>query len=218
MFSFQSSQQHSTRRRIYAKHYSKSAVSGPHVQTIIKSRLSKLVQFLSDQTNRADCGTSSPLVVCNLFRALEADVLSAFAFSELDGTSYLDRLDQSGKHSMEHLGMQKMDLFHEDKRGQFFFWEAESPFTSLNRFFAPEAQVAHQNAEEWVANIIDGAESRYNSISCPMEREWQFGNSVYGKLLAWRDQKNAALTWNERASEIMDHVGKASQFLKYFQC
>ena len=210
MFSFQSSQQHSTRRRIYAKHYSKSAISRPHVQTIVRTRVSKLLHFLADQTNRSSLGKSSPLVVCNLFRALEVDIVTAFAFSELDGTNYLDRLDQSGNHKIEDLGMQTIDLFHEDKRGEFFFWEAESPVKAFNHIFAPQGQVAHQNAEKWVSNIIDAAESRYNSISCPLEKEWLFGNSVYGKLLAWRDQKNEALTWRERASEIMDHVGKAT--------
>lgn len=216
MFSFKSSQAHITRRRIYAMNYSKSAISQPHVQNIIKTRISTLIRFIAQQTSstsRTD-GKSSPLVVRNLFRALQADVFTAFAFSETVGTNFLDNLGVGRANTSEELGMDLIDLFHEDKRDAFFFWESESPFKYFARLLGWDGPVAHMNAETWVSNLI----SRYEASlqvspkdMHPMNQKRLGDNSVYGKMLVWRNtQTGRPLSWEERASEMMDHVGSSS--------
>ncbi|KAI9851005.1 MAG: hypothetical protein M1830_006931 [Pleopsidium flavum] len=218
MFSFKSSQAHITRRRIYAMNYSKSTISQPHVQNIIKTRISQLIRFIAQQarsTGRMD-GKGSPFVVRNLLRALQADVFTAFAFSETVGTNFLNNLDVSRANTSEELGMDVIDLFHEDKRDDFFFWESESPFKYLARLLGWDGPIAHNNAETWVSNLVSGYEASLQVAPKdmhPVVQKRLGNNSVYGKMLVWKNpQTGRQLSWEERASEIMDHEPVKTQF------
>lgn len=213
MFSFKSSQAHITRRRIYARNYSKSAISQQNVQSIIKTRISKLILFIAQQATSLDgsYNESSLLVVRNLCRALQADVFTAFAFSELVGTNFLENLKAGRANTAQELGMDTIDLFHEDKRDTFFFWESESPFKHLARLLGWDGPVAHTNAETWVSNLISAFEANFQispKNMHPTAQQRLGDSSVYGKMLLWSHPQTARqLSWEERASEIMDHIG-----------
>ena len=219
MFCLKSSRAHSTRRRIYAMNYSKSAISQPNIQEIIKTRSSSLIRFIAQQkssTGRPN-GKSSPLAVRNLFRALQADIFTAFAFSSSIGTNFLGNLNVGRANSAEQLGMGVIDLFHEDKRDAYFFWESESPFKSLAHLIGWDWPVAHQNAETWVFNLISSYESRTQLLkgSNPDNKPPRADGSVYGKLMAWtHPETGRGLTWDERASEIMDHIGSSPKCVR----
>ena len=211
MFSYQSSKAHKERRRIFASAYSKTAVMQPSVQSLIKERTSKLLHYLDQQMSpaHADTGTSGPIVVRNVFRALQADVFTAFAFSESEGTTFLDNL-RTGPNTMEDLGMGMMDLCHEDRRDAYFFWESERPFKHFPYFLGRSGPLAHKKAETWLSELARKYESRACTISttepveCKLQRHDQ---SPYKKICQWRDPKTGkGLTFNERASEILDHT------------
>ena len=213
MFSFVSSQAHSKRRRIYATSYSKSSISQPNVQDIIKTRTSLLNRFIAQQTGSAGRPNrkSSPLVVRNLFRALQADIFTAFVFSESTGTNFLGNLTVGRANTAEQLGMGVIDLFHEDKRDGYFFWESESPFKFLAHLFGWDWPVAHESAESWVSSLMSAYESGVQALlqESSLEKKPPRANgSVYGKIMAWsHPETGSRLTWDERASEIMDHIG-----------
>ncbi|MCJ1477951.1 hypothetical protein MMC13_006626 [Lambiella insularis] len=202
MFSFSSAQEHKARRRIYAKEYSKTAVSSFNVQRILKGRVSALYQFLDRLSSQVYDGKTGPIRVCNLFRALQMDVLTAFAFSDSNGTDFLGKLDSSNGQTLAALGMENLELFMEDCRCRYFFWESEAPFRYFSHLIAPEARLAHKNAEKWISDGISSYEVKWQRSSALMEKDELLNNSIYGKLT------NATqLTWKERASEIMDHIG-----------
>lgn len=209
MFSFQSSQQHGLRRRIYAKRYSKSSISRADVQNLIRNRVSKVLEFLTFESDKDSNCTTAPLNVTNMFRALQVDISTAFVFSEADGTDFLAKLGTSDNMSLSDLGMEPLDLFHEEMRGKFFYWESEEPFKSFGHFIAPHAQEVHRKAENWIADIISRFEYRYGLYTLAEQRS-VMENCVYGSMLLWRDPHSMEyLKWDERASEIQDHVGKS---------
>ena len=217
MFSFKSSRAHSTRRRIYAMNYSKSGISQPNVQRIIKSRISLLTRFVAQQTSstgRAN-GKSSPIAVRNLFRALQADIFTAFVFSDSVGTNFLGNLTVGRANTTEQLGLGVIDLFHEDKRDAYFFWESESPFKTFARLFGWDGRAAHANAEKWVSNLISAHENSMQTSPQGLDggAKPRLGDgSVHAKMIAWtHPEKGRRLSWDERASEIMDHIGSSSR-------
>jgi len=217
MFSFKSSRAHSTRRRIYAMNYSKSAISQPNIQNIIKTRTSSLIRFIAQQTSSTGRpnGKSSPLVVRNLFRALQTDIFTAFVFSESVGTNFLGNLTVGRANTTEQLGMGVIDLCHEDKRDAYFLWESESPFKSLAHLVGWDWPVAHENMETWVLNLISAYESRAQAStqdSSAENKPLRTDRSVYGKMMAWsHPETGRPLSWDERASEVMDHIGLSSR-------
>lgn len=208
------------RRRILASSYSKSAISHRSNQKIIKNSAEKLVHFIEQQTCLDYTGRrrSGPIVVRNAFRALQADVFTGFAFSEVDGTNFLDNLTV-GPNALEDIGMSMMDLCHDDRRDRFFFWESEKPFKKILRFIKPNAFAIHTKAQMWVSEIISRYESKiYLSKEVAYSRNpaESLETGVYKKLLMWRSPDNGKpLDWNERASEIMDHLGNISKRLEY---
>jgi len=210
MFSFTAGQAHAKRKRIFASAYSKTSITQNRVQNIIKSRVAKLVRFIETQTNTALRGDGSPVVIRHMFRALQADVFTAFAFSESNGSKFLDNL-KSGSNTMEDLGMEDMDLFHDERRDDFFFWESEIPFKYLSRFIARRGAKAHAAAQKWLYDFV----SRHEAESLPRTKVKAAGGSVdafsatvYGKLLMYRNPESGIpLSWAEKASEIMDHAG-----------
>lgn len=213
MFSFGSRQAHAKRRRVFATAYSKTSISHFEVQNIIKTRTATLLRFIEKQISNGNSsfGKSGPLVVRNMFRALQADIFTAFAFSEIDGTSFLDRL-RSGANTMEDLGMEMMDLCHDERRDTFFFWESEIPFKYIGRFVATDGPVAHAKAQRWLSELIGNYEANLQSEETGYPDEPLYGSiySPYRKMLAWRSPDTGRpLNWNERASEIMDHFGLA---------
>lgn len=213
MFSFKPSRTHSTRRRIHAMNYSKSAISQPDIQNIIRTRTSALIRSIAQQTSSTGRpnGKSSPLVVRNLFRALQADIFTAFAFSESVGTNFLGNLTVGRANTTEQLGMGVIDLCHEDKRDAYFFWESESPFKYLAHLVGWDWPVAHVNMETWVLNLISAYESMAQALlkeRGPDNKPLRTNGSVYGKMMAWsHPETGRRLSWDERASEIMDHIG-----------
>lgn len=217
MFSFKSRRAHSTRRRIYAMNYSKSSISKPNIQHIIKRRSSSLIRFIAQQTSSTGRpnGKSSPLVVRNLFRALQADIITAFVLSESIGTNFLGNLTVGRANTAEQLGMTVTDLFHDDKRDAYFFWESESPFKSLAHLLGWDCPIAHANAETWVSHLISAYEGKAQALlqgSNPENKPPRAEGSVYGKMMAWsHPDTGRRLSWDERASEIMDHIGLSSQ-------
>ena len=206
MFSFASSKDHSVRKRIIASAYSKTAISQPRTQSIISSCTSKLVDFLEKHTDNISTHCK-PVVVRNVFRALQSDLFSAFAFSEEAGTAYLDRL-QVGPNTLEDLGMVDMDMLHDEKRDAFFFWESETPFKYLTCLIDPNGRKAHRKAEFWLLKLV----SRHMHRSLTRRsttRNMSLDSSIYDKLQEWSDpQSGRAMNWKEKASEVKDHAGR----------
>jgi hypothetical protein len=198
MFSFSSSREHSIRRRLVAPAYSKLSISSLRTQSIIQHTLRKLVIYLQSQTD------GQPVIVRNVFRALITDVFTAFAFSEMEGTIFLDKL-RTGPNTMKDLGMDDFQLWHEDTRGSFFFFESQSEFKYLSHFFAPHCRQVHERFEAWITNIINRYEARVKEDESFPE------HGVYWRLLAGKNSPTVEnLGWRERASEIMDQMGKVS--------
>ncbi|KAG7004303.1 cell division control protein 45 [Physcia stellaris] len=161
MFSFTSSQAHKQRRRIIAAAYSKPAVSHYRVQAIVEIRVAKLLNSVNNLSGNGEVLASStrPLVVRNLFRALQADIFTAFAFSEQEGTTFLDDL-KVGPNTMEDLGMGMMDLCHDEKRDMYFFWESEKPFKYIAQLLDRNGPIAHRKAQDWLAGLARKFEER----------------------------------------------------------
>lgn len=221
MFSITSTQAHAKRKRIFASAYSKSTISQHRAQNIIKSRTAKVLKFIGQQTstNASSLGKSGPVIVRNVFRALQADIFTAFAFSETDGTKFLENL-KTGPNTLENLDMDMMDLFHDDKRESFFFWESEIPIKYFSRFIKPNGLAAHIRGQRWLGEII----SRYETINKTKDMEGdeqQLGRlecGTYKKLLRWRNPETGKpLDWNERASEIMDHMGNSIPLSSFYE-
>ena len=59
---------------------------------MIKGRVSNLEQFFNSRATQADNGTTVPIPAYYLFRALRVNFMTAFAFSEADGTEFWGRL------------------------------------------------------------------------------------------------------------------------------
>lgn len=217
MFSIASTQAHTKRKRIFASAYSKTSISQDRTQNIIKSRTAKILKFIGQQTSThpSYLGKTGPMIVRNVFRALQADIFTAFAFSETDGTNFLENL-KAGPNTQEDLGMDMMDLFHDDRRESFFFWESETPFKHFSRFITPNGVAAHIRGQRWLGEIISRYETR-EKMKYVDGDEQQLGNFEYGtykKLLLWRNSETGEpLDWNERASEIMDHMGNSTLLL-----
>lgn len=215
MFSFASSRAHIKRKRILASAYSKTAVSQYRTQNIIKNCTEKLTHFIDQQMSRSrsSFGKTGPIVVRNAFRALQADIFIAFTFSEVDGTGFLDNL-KTGSNSLEDMDMDMLDLCHEEKRDAFFFWESEEPFKRIGRFVKPNALAIHMEACRWLSNVISRYETKMQlskEIESQKEHSTRFESGTYRKLLLWRNPDTSKpLDWNERASEIMDHMGESS--------
>lgn len=212
MFSSTSHQAHAKRKRIFASTYSKTAVTQDRVQTIIRTRVSKLVDFLERQTKstRTRSGEDDAVVVRHVFRALQADVFTAFAFSGENGAKFLDHL-KPGANTMEDLGMDDLDLFHDERREPFFFWESEKPFKYITNLIARQALPQHLKSQRWISELITKCEAELktrDSTESPRQPFQPFDRSVYEKLLHHASgDTGKSLSWLERASEVMDHAG-----------
>lgn len=222
MFSIASTHAHAKRKRIFASAYSKTTISQYRAQNIIKSRTAKILNFIGQQTstNASSLGKSGPIIVRNVFRALQADIFTAFAFSEADGTNFLENLE-TGPNTQEDLGMDMMDLFHDDKRDSFFFWESEKPFKYFSRFVKPNALAAHTRGQRWLGEIISRYEMRnkLEDIEGDEQQLKSFEFGTYKKLLLWRNPETGKpLDWTERASEIMDHMGNSTPLSLLDEC
>ena len=182
------------------------------MQSIIKSRVAKIMGFLEMQSssNSTFHGSSGPIVVRNVFRALQADVFTAFAFAEGEGTNFLNHLEK-GPNTIEDLGMGMMDLFHDEKRDEFFFWESERPFKYIGKFLARNGPKSHERAQRWLMELVKPHEARLksqNPIKSTEKDLRQFSGGVYEKLMFYKNPETGnPLDWTERASEIMDHAG-----------
>ncbi|KAL9637707.1 MAG: hypothetical protein Q9164_002032 [Protoblastenia rupestris] len=211
MFSFGSSQAHAKRKRIIASAYSKTAISQPRIQDLIRSRTAKVVRFIETQTSNTETshGSSGPIVVRNVFRALQSDIFTAFAFSDEDGTRYLNRL-RTGPNTMEDLNMEDMNLLHDERRDEFFFWESEKPFKYIKYLVDRHGPKTHERAQRWLSKLVSKHEERLTSSMSDRETKKPmriFDSGLYDKLQLWRSQETGrSLDRKERASEIMDHA------------
>ncbi|MCJ1356842.1 MAG: hypothetical protein MMC33_006838 [Icmadophila ericetorum] len=216
MFTFQSGQDHQNRRRIYMKNYNRTAIFGAHCQHIIRSRSTKLLNFLLNQTSK-ESPTTRPFLARNLCRALQLDVVTAFTFSDTDGTKFLDRLDSSLYNTVEEVGLEVIDLFYDERNGSYLFWEIESPFKYLINFFSKisrESKAAHRRAESWTSGLISQFEARYRNCKDETERQRLVESSIYGKMLIHQPSNGSEqLRWEKRAAEILDHVGAGQENL-----
>ena len=212
MFSFAASQNHARRKRIFAAAYSKTSVSQERTQYIIVSRAAKFVRFIESQVSGKDPGRKNncPIVIRNVFRALQADIFTAFAFSDADGSRFLDNL-KGGANTLEDLGMRDMDLFHDEHREKFFFWESEVPFKYIRHLIAPSGAKAHALAEQWIQEFINrcDAKSSLRTMNGDVDINSHMTDmGVYDRLFMYRDSRTGIpLSKSEKASEIMDHVG-----------
>lgn len=211
MFSFASSQAHKQRRRVIAAAYSKTTISHHRIQALFKARVAKLLNFLHHQSGNGETlpGSTGPLVVRNLFRALQADIFTAFAFSEQEGTTFLDNL-KVGPNTMEDLGMVMMDLCHDERRDIYFFWESEKPFKDIAQLLDRNGPVAHTKAQAWLAGLAQKFEERVQPTMAhdyPQQNAGGFNQGVYGSLWRWKDDTRTPLSFKERVSEMMDHTG-----------
>lgn len=169
-----------------------------------------LLQFIDKQisTESSSFGKSGPLVVHNIFRALQSDIFTACAFSDKAGTSFLEKL-RRGANTMEIPGMEMMDLCYD---GMFFFWQSEPPFKYIGRVVARNGPIVHAKAQECLSELAVNYKAKLHSEGedCPDEPLSEFNYSPYTKMSTWRDLKTGQpLSWNEKASEIMDHTGSA---------
>lgn len=210
MFSYHPAKAHKERRRILASAYSKTAISQVSVQNLIRERASRLIKYLEHQMtpNYKGSVSSGPIVVRHIFRALQADIFTAFAFSEDEGTTFLDNL-RTGPNTMEDLDMGKMDLCHEDRRDAYFFFEGEKPFNYLPRLLLSSSRVAHKEAETWLSGLARKYDDQAATIPTveSVERKLQSHQSPYRLLCQWRNTNTGhGLSFKERASEILDHA------------
>ena len=215
MFSFILRSCHIARKRIFAPVYSRSSMHSPRVQHILKTQTAKLAHFLSNQVTASSTGKSGHLIPRNFIRALGADVFTTFAFSDAEGTNFVDGL-QAGANTMEELDMDIWELWHEDKRDSFFFFESQPELKRFTDFFAPHGRDIHVRFEAWVASVMKQYEARVSSRSKVKSEETECAEQgVYWRLLTHKSPiTQQPLSWHERASEIMDHMG-APGFLRY---
>ena len=207
MFSFSPCSDHLARKRIFASAYSRSSIHGPHVQRILRTRTEKLIHFLSNQLAAKSTGKSGHLVPRNLIRPLGTDIFTAFAFSEAEGTKFLDEL-RAGANTMEELGMEIWELWHEDKRDSSFFFESQPEFKSFSNFLAPLGRRNHVRFEAWVVSVMKLYETRMSCLGLEDEGRGDLERGIYWRLLTNTSSKaRRQLSWRERASEIMDHMG-----------
>ena len=208
MFSFTPRSAHQARKRIFASAYSRSSIHSPHVQRILRTRTAKLIHFISNQIATKSTGSSGHLVPRNLIRPLGTDIFTAFAFSELEGTSFLDEL-RAGANTIEELGMEIWELWHEDKQDSSFFFESQPEFRNFSNFLAPQGRRNHVRFEAWVVSVMKFYETRMSScLGVEDEGRGDLERGIYWRLLTSTSPKaRHQLSWRERASEIMDHMG-----------
>ena len=200
---------HLARKRVFAPVYSRSSIYSPRVQHILTTRTAELTRFLSTQIDIRPSSKSSHLIPRNFLRALGADIFTAFAFSDAEGTNFLGEL-RAGANTMKDLGMDVWDLWHEDKRDSFFFFESQPELKHLAYFFAPHGREIHVRFEAWVVSIMKLYEARVSSrTKVESEEKESAEQGVYGRLLTYTSPTTRQpLSWDERASEIMDHMGE----------
>ncbi|KAI4164572.1 MAG: hypothetical protein LQ342_001885 [Letrouitia transgressa] len=211
MFSLASSEGHKQRRRIFAAAYSKTGISQDQVQKIIGSRVAKVIRFIGIQSDCRKSGQDgqTPLIPRNIFRALQADVFTAFTFSDDAGTQYLDNLGY-GANTTQELGMNMIDLCHDEKRDPFFFWESEVPFKYIARFIGRNGPTLHANAHRWLSDLVSKHETNRSGIKPTQIRSKpnQFMSSTWEKLTSWRSQETGMpLDQLDCLSEVLDHAG-----------
>lgn len=208
MFSCSPRSTHLARKRVFAPIYSRSSIYSPRVQHILKTRTAKLVRFLLHQVSDSPTGVTGHLVPRNSIRALGTDIITAFAFSDVEGTNFLDEL-RTGANTMQQLGMEVWELWHEDKRDSFFFFESQPGLKRFANFFAPHGRSIHMRFEVWVEAVIKQYEARVSPcVKVESEEKQNSEQGVYWRLLTYKSPTTGQpLTWNERASEIMDHMG-----------
>ena len=207
IFLFGPMEAHIKRRRSLASAYSKTSVTHVSVENIIRTRTSKLLQFIDEQisTENSSFGKSGPLVVRNMFRALQSDIFTTFAFSGKAGTSFLESLRRDA-NTMEDQGMKIVN----ERRDRIFFRESEAPFDYFGRVVASGGPLLHAKAQEWLSELT----AKYKAMShsgeeaCPDKPLSEFNYSPYRKMFTWRNpETRQPLNWNEKASGIMDHTG-----------
>lgn len=219
MFSFTSSQAHKQRRRVFAAAYSKSAVSHHRVQTLIKARTTKLLHFLDHQLSIdvSSVRKTGAVVVRNVFRALQADIFTAFAFSEAEGTTFLDNLTV-GPNTLEDLRMEEMDLCHDERRDVYFFWESEKPFKYIVHIVDRNGPTAHNKAQAWLAGLAHKFEERERLTRGDDHSQLKMGSfdqGPYTRIWRWKDDTGRPLSFKERTSEIMDHTGMSPKLTAF---
>ncbi|KAL9046831.1 MAG: hypothetical protein Q9214_000441 [Letrouitia sp. 1 TL-2023] len=210
MFSLASSEDHKQRRRIFAAAYSKTGISQDRVQKIIGSRIAKVIRFISIQSDGQGSSRSgqTPVIPRNIFRALQADIFTAFTFSDDVGTQYLDNLSY-GANTTEELGMNMIDLCHDEKRDPFFFWESEVPFKYIARFIGRNGPTLHANAHRWLIELVSKYETHRPGIKSSQigSKLSQFTSSTWEKLTSWRSQGTGMpLDQLDCLSEVLDHA------------
>lgn len=105
--------------------------------------------------------------------------------------------------------MDVWELWHEDKRDSFFFFESQPGFKRFANFFAPHGRSVHARFEAWVVPVMKQYEARV-SLLLKLETDEKAipEQGVYWRLLTYKNPTTGQpLFWNERASEIMDHMG-----------
>ncbi|KAJ5146150.1 uncharacterized protein N7515_000714 [Penicillium bovifimosum] len=202
MFSFTGNADHAARRRIFSSNYLKSNVSTPYIQQIIQSRVEKMIRFI-DSAVEEDTKKTQPMVVRNIYRAMQSDISTRFAFSDSYGTDWLDKLSGPVNQS-KHTGMHVMDFFHQELREATFFWESEPPFLYVNQLLVPNGPPEQQNAQKWAAGLFRRFEAMLDESS---NRDELVRQGVYGKLYTYRDSEGRPLSFEDRASEMLDHIG-----------
>ena len=208
MFSLIPRSTHLARKRIFGPIYSRSSIHSPRVQQILGTRTAELTRFLSSQTTASPTGKSGHLIPRNFIRALGTDIFTAFAFSDVEGTKFLHRL-RAGANTMEDLGMGVWELWHEDKRDSFFFFESQPELKRFANFFTPHGRNVHMQFEAWVMTIMKQYEARVSSFLKTESGDQESSEQgLYQRLLTHKSPSTGQLlSWNERASEIMDHMG-----------
>lgn len=113
---------------------------------------------------------------------------------------------------MHEIGLDVWELWHEDKRDSFYFFESQPGLKVVSTLFAPRGREIHVRFEAWVLRVMKQYEARVSSCSkTESEDKEVLERGVYWRLLTYRNpMTKQPLSWYERASEIMDHMGTPS--------
>ena len=105
--------------------------------------------------------------------------------------------------------MEVWELWHEDKRDSFFFFESQPGINRFANLFAPHGRSIHARFEAWVVALTKQYEARVSPCLKGESEEKEISEQgVYWRLLTYKSPTTGRpLSWNERASEIMDHMG-----------
>lgn len=173
---------------------------------MVCAKIRKLMVFFEEQASTTAGTASFHLIPRNVFRALTVDIITAILFGEITGTAYLARL-RCGPNHMGDLGMRDLELWFEDTREGFFIIEPGAQLR-WGGYLISKTGSAHSRFERDVLQVMEAFENL--AANAPiLDTDQPDKIPLYARLLEWEDpETGAAMSREERAAEVMDHMGK----------